>query len=164
MSQISDSLWEVIRSHDGMKTEIGETVQLVYNRILNPEGNDKGGSSSLNSLVPVQKQADNTTSKTPSRHETEDISECEPNEPPGFSLSSHQHSNHVEQPKEEPQLPIPHDKRTSEKQSKEPDHLEDVIKPDNEGGGPPGFSAVKDGRQPFAGSDDDDLDAPPGFG
>ncbi|KAE9459468.1 hypothetical protein C3L33_08605, partial [Rhododendron williamsianum] len=164
MSQISDSLWEVIRSHDGMKSEIAETVQSVYNRILNPGGNDKGGSSSVNSLVPVQKQADNTTSQTASLCEMEDMSECEPKEPPGFSLSNHQHNNHVEQLKEEPQLPIPHDKRTIEKQSKEPDHPEDVIEPDNDNGCPPGFSAVEDCRQPCAGSDDDDLDAPPGFG
>lgn len=162
MRQISDSLWEIIRSHDGMKSEIAETVQSVYNRILNPGGNDEGGSS-LNSLVPVQKQVYNTISQTASFRETEDMSDCEPNEPPGFSLSNHHRNNHVEQPKEEPQLPIPHDDRTIEEQSKVPDHPEDGIEPENEDGGPPGFSAVEDCKQPCAGSDDD-LDAPPGFG
>lgn len=167
MSQISDSLWEIIRSHDGMKSEIAETVQSVYNRILNPGGNDEGGSL-LKSLVPVdntisQKQVDNTISQAASFREMEDMSDCEPNEPPGFSLSNHHRNNHVEQRKKEPQLPIPHDERTIEEQSKVPDHPEDGIEPENEDGGPPGFSGVEDCKQPCAGSDDD-LDAPPGFG
>ncbi|KAJ0960001.1 hypothetical protein J5N97_000234 [Dioscorea zingiberensis] len=37
MGQISDELWKVIRSNDGMKNEIKETVESVYNRLVNPE-------------------------------------------------------------------------------------------------------------------------------
>ncbi|KAF9601373.1 hypothetical protein IFM89_019105 [Coptis chinensis] len=33
--QISDALWGVIRSTDGMKSEINNIVESVYNRLLN---------------------------------------------------------------------------------------------------------------------------------
>ncbi|XP_057512971.1 uncharacterized protein LOC130795036 [Actinidia eriantha] len=157
MNQISDSLWEIIRSHDGMKSEITETVESVYSKLLNPRGNEEGESSSLNSLVPVEKQADHPVTQTASPREMVDMSDNEPKEPPGFSLSNHHQNNHVEQPKEELQLPMPYDKSTIEEQSKEPDHPEDTIEADNEDGGPPGFSASRDGS-------DDDPDVPPGFG
>ncbi|KAF9619565.1 hypothetical protein IFM89_007392 [Coptis chinensis] len=35
MGQISDALWGVIRSTDGMKSEINNIVESVYNRLLN---------------------------------------------------------------------------------------------------------------------------------
>ncbi|XP_031251039.1 uncharacterized protein LOC116108946 [Pistacia vera] len=38
MSQISDGVWEIIRSKDGMKSEIEETVQSVYDKLVNPGG------------------------------------------------------------------------------------------------------------------------------
>ncbi|KAF6160268.1 hypothetical protein GIB67_019037 [Kingdonia uniflora] len=44
MAQISDGLWEVIRSNDGMQSEIKETVESVYNRLsapINPTPVDK---------------------------------------------------------------------------------------------------------------------------
>ncbi|GFS33279.1 hypothetical protein Acr_00g0027600 [Actinidia rufa] len=163
MNQISDSLWEIIRSHDGMKSEITETVQSVYNKLLKPRGNEEGESSSLNSLVPVEKQADHSVTQTVSPHEMVDVSDNEPKEPPGFSLSNHHQNNHVEPPKEELQLAMPHDKNTIEEQNKEPHHPEDTIEADNEDGAPPGFSAVRESQQPCDGSDDD-PDVPPGFG
>ncbi|KAI4367928.1 hypothetical protein MLD38_016551 [Melastoma candidum] len=36
MALISDNLWEIIRSDDGMKIEIAETVQSVYDKLKNP--------------------------------------------------------------------------------------------------------------------------------
>ena len=36
MGQISDSLWEIIRSEGGMRSEITETVQSVYDKLANP--------------------------------------------------------------------------------------------------------------------------------
>lgn len=158
MSQVSDSLWEIIRSSDGMKSEITETVRSVYNKLLNPRGNEERGSSSLNSLVPVQKQADNITSQTASPDEVVGMSDNEPEEPPGFSLLNK--NNHMEQPKEELQLPMPHHRRPVQEQSKESNHTDDEMDEDS---GPPGFCPGGESKQPCGGSDDD-PDVPPGFG
>lgn len=38
LSQLSDGLWGIIRSEDGMKNEIRETVQSVYATLSNPRG------------------------------------------------------------------------------------------------------------------------------
>ncbi|KAJ0253320.1 hypothetical protein HA466_0110230 [Hirschfeldia incana] len=38
LSQLSDGLWGIIRSEDGMKNEIRETVQSVYSTLSNPGG------------------------------------------------------------------------------------------------------------------------------
>ncbi|KAI4372203.1 hypothetical protein MLD38_010467 [Melastoma candidum] len=38
MALISDNLWEIIRSDDGMKNEIVATVQSVYDKLKNPSG------------------------------------------------------------------------------------------------------------------------------
>lgn len=38
LSQLSDGLWGIIRSEDGMKNEIRETVQSVYATLSNPGG------------------------------------------------------------------------------------------------------------------------------
>ncbi|CAH8382421.1 unnamed protein product [Eruca vesicaria subsp. sativa] len=38
LSQLSDGLWGIIRSEDGMKNEIRETVQSVYTTLSNPGG------------------------------------------------------------------------------------------------------------------------------
>jgi hypothetical protein len=53
-SQISDGVWEVIRSADGMKNEITETVQSVYNKLVNPERKDDGESSTHGAMVHSQ--------------------------------------------------------------------------------------------------------------
>ncbi|CAH8391592.1 unnamed protein product [Eruca vesicaria subsp. sativa] len=36
LSQLSDGLWGIIRSEDGMKSEIRDTVQSVYATLSNP--------------------------------------------------------------------------------------------------------------------------------
>ncbi|KAJ4866224.1 Uncharacterized protein Rs2_52253 [Raphanus sativus] len=38
LSQLSDGLWGIIRSEDGMRSEIRETVQSVYATLSNPGG------------------------------------------------------------------------------------------------------------------------------
>lgn len=45
LSQLSDGLWGIIRSEDGMKNEIRETVQSVYDTLSNPGGAFQDGSS-----------------------------------------------------------------------------------------------------------------------
>ncbi|CAH9111937.1 unnamed protein product [Cuscuta epithymum] len=46
MSEISDNIWKVIRSVDGIKNEIAETVQSVCKRLLNPNAHQEGQTSS----------------------------------------------------------------------------------------------------------------------
>ncbi|KAA8521954.1 hypothetical protein F0562_012732 [Nyssa sinensis] len=166
MSQISDGLWEIIRSADGMKSEITETVQSVYSKLLNPIGNEEGCSSSPSGAVPLQKEVDNNASITASVAEIDGtLSDTEPKEPPGFSLCHHlQNNNHEEQHKEERQLPMSHDGRTTEEQIEVPHPPQDVLEPDSvDLSLPPGFSAVMVPKQPCDGSDED-PDVPPGFG
>ncbi|KAM0020747.1 hypothetical protein Hdeb2414_s0025g00670481 [Helianthus debilis subsp. tardiflorus] len=43
--QISVALWELIRSPDGMKTEITETVRLVYDKLMRPKRAENEGSA-----------------------------------------------------------------------------------------------------------------------
>ncbi|KAK9060771.1 hypothetical protein SSX86_021477 [Deinandra increscens subsp. villosa] len=43
--QISVMLWEIIRSPDGMKTEITETVKSVYDKLLRPKRAEKAESA-----------------------------------------------------------------------------------------------------------------------
>ncbi|XP_059643140.1 uncharacterized protein LOC132285000 [Cornus florida] len=165
MSQISDGVWEIIRSADGMKREITESVQSVYSKLLNPKENEEGESSSPNGVVvPLQTEAGNGGSTTVPVGEIDGtMSDNEPNEPPGFSLG-HQNSNQEEQPKEELQLPTSHDGRPTEDQKEEPHPSQDDVEPDNlDLSLPPGFSAIVEPKKPCNGSDED-PDLPPGFG
>ncbi|KAJ6415284.1 hypothetical protein OIU84_004137 [Salix udensis] len=50
-SQVSAGVWKVIRSADGMKNEITETVQSVYNKLVNPERKEDGESSTHGAMV-----------------------------------------------------------------------------------------------------------------
>ncbi|KAF2620242.1 hypothetical protein F2Q68_00042462 [Brassica cretica] len=45
LSQLSDGLWGIIRSEDGMKKEIRDTVQSVYTSLSNPGGVQEGPST-----------------------------------------------------------------------------------------------------------------------
>ncbi|CAN7020327.1 unnamed protein product [Brassica rapa subsp. trilocularis] len=45
LSQLSDGLWGIIRSEDGMKSEIRETVQSVYATLSNTGGVQEGPST-----------------------------------------------------------------------------------------------------------------------
>lgn len=66
LSQLSDGLWGIIRSEEGMKNEIRETVQSVYATLSNP-GGEKFRSSAREAehkiSTPVPKsRADSNTS------------------------------------------------------------------------------------------------------
>lgn len=163
MDQISDGLWEIIKSADGMNGEITETVQSVYNKLLKPNGY-QNGESSRSTAMPVRNGSDNNGSIMALASETDDtMFDGEPNEPPGFSQSDlHCKDYHEEQPKEvDP--PMPH-ALPKEEQKKELHHVEDVVEPDAlDPGSPPGFSASMEHKQPCDGSDED-PDVPPGFG
>lgn len=161
MSQISDGVWEIIRSGDGMKNEITETVQSVYNKLVEPEKKEEGESSPHDAVL-VQNVADNGGTIMASAVVGDDnVSDSEPNEPPGFSLSSN-HQN-IHEHKEELQLPLPC-AGPVEDQKELLNHSKDLLEADDvDLGMPPGFSTDAEHKQPRDGSDDD-PDVPPGFG
>lgn len=98
MNHIPDRLWEIIRSDDG-KSEITKTVQSVYNKLVNPKGNEEGNSSSPNILAQFQNgTGNNSFQKAPASEINDPMSDNELNEPPGFSMSNiHQSNSHGEQ-------------------------------------------------------------------
>ncbi|XAR70377.1 hypothetical protein NMG60_11027216 [Bertholletia excelsa] len=163
MSQISDRLWDIIRSPNGMKGEITETVQSVYNKLLDPIGRDGAGTSS-NGMGPVQEQVDNNISQTASPCHMDDITENDPNEPPGFSVSNHHQNNHVVQTEGDLQMLMPYDKAPTDEQSNGPHPVEELIEQDNiDLSGPHGFCAAGESKA-LGNNGDDDPDMSPGFG
>ncbi|KAG5249249.1 Midasin [Salix suchowensis] len=156
-SQVSAGVWKVIRSADGMKNEITETVQSVYNKLVNPERKEDGESSTHGAMV-----VDNGTNykglvKASSVSMDDNLSNSDPNEPPGFSLSNN-HQNSYHEKREELQLPIPR-----EAKKKRPNHSEDMLEVNDVDLVPPGFSADAEPKEPCD-SSDEDPDVPPGFG
>ncbi|GAB4856961.1 hypothetical protein Ancab_014879 [Ancistrocladus abbreviatus] len=160
MNQISDGLWEIIRSSDGMNAEIRETVQSVYNKLANPQGNEVGESASSSGQVPIQRGNGHNGSIKISSGSEGTLPDAEFREPLGFSKCNHMQSNHNET---KLQQPVPSDSRPLE-DGGEPDQCHEPF--DTEGADhslPPGFSSLGKRKQPSDGSDED-PDLPPGFG
>lgn len=160
MNQISDGVWEIIKSRDGMKSEINETVQSVYSRLSNPQGSQGAEPSSNTDAMEVEIRPDNNGSIVAlPENSTGTFFDNEPNEPPGFALHDlHQNSNLEEQPKVEPR-----DKLPSEEHQREARCSNDVFNGDNVN--PtirPAVSTTEEQNQQGDGSDED-PDLPPGF-
>lgn len=159
MNQISDCLWGIIRSSDGMKGEITETVQSVYNKLLNPKGKEKDESSTPH-MMEIQNGAEKSGSTLASASEVDvRLSDNEPKEPPGFSLSH----NNLKNINGDLQLPLSNEKGSAEEQQNVLRKLQDKLESEDVGHSPPGFYADKGHKQPCDGSDED-PDVPPGFG
>lgn len=157
MGQISDGLWEIIRSGDGMKTEITETVQSVYNQMVNPQGEAKGESPT--------KGAEFNGSAMVAEETNGSLPDGEVNEPPGSSLQNHIGSNNHEQQSQTHEAGP--SGRMSQEQGREPyPHGSNGSLPseteDGEPSPPPSFSLSKR-KHPSDGTDED-PDIPPGFG
>ncbi|XP_021901792.1 uncharacterized protein LOC110817517 isoform X1 [Carica papaya] len=164
LSQISDGLWGIIRSEDGMKSEITETVQSVYNKLVNPGGNKEVESSTGVTTPIVKGTIDNSSIKASVGEVGLTISDNEPREPPGFTLSNNHHvNNNDKQHENEVQLPMPCDKG-HEGQKEDSRHSANMLEADDADHSlPPGFSADVEQKQPSDGSDED-PEVPPGFG
>ncbi|XP_021901794.1 uncharacterized protein LOC110817517 isoform X2 [Carica papaya] len=135
LSQISDGLWGIIRSEDGMKSEITETVQSVYNKLVNPGGNKEVESSTGVTTPIVKGTIDNSSIKASVGEVGLTISDNEPREPPGH-----------------------------EGQKEDSRHSANMLEADDADHSlPPGFSADVEQKQPSDGSDED-PEVPPGFG
>lgn len=135
-----------------MKSEIMETVQTVYDKLVNP-GGTRVGDSSTSGMMAVTKEAGRHSPITFSSGKVDDtVSDYEPKEPPGFSLPhNHDDNNHEKQPQDRLQVPVTYNKEPVEESKEEPLHP-----------CPPGFSKEVEHRQPVDGSDED-PDFPPGF-
>lgn len=160
MSQISDGIWEVIRSGDGMKSEINKTVHSVYSRLVNPQGSQGGEPSSNADAMAVDSRPDNNGSIVTLPDESNGtFSDSEPNEPPGFALRVlHQNNNHEEQLREELQDKLPTEEHKGEIQRSEDVFDEDDVNLTTR----PAVSNTQEQKQPCDGSDED-PDLPPGF-
>lgn len=171
MDQISDGLWEVIRSSNGMKNEITETVQSVYDKLANPRGkevdenasapNDIEANGSLNPTCNGNTCDDEPAIPPgfpPCDHLQASVSQVEHKDPSGFSpCDNHQSNGGQEEHKESPS------KKQRPCEVVEELHCEVSGLPVIDGG-PPGFSpAFLDRKQGDEGSDED-PDVPPGFG
>ncbi|KAG7654041.1 hypothetical protein ISN44_As01g012590 [Arabidopsis suecica] len=102
LSQLSDGLWGIIRSEDGMKNEIRETVQSVYATLSNPGGKKCGTSArKVEHKIPTpfpETRADSNTSPASKQKQElvqrvvednkgeacSDDNEEDPELPPGF--------------------------------------------------------------------------------
>lgn len=87
MSQVSDGVWSIIRSADGMKSEITETVQAVYDNLSNPQGKDNGESSCHKASRSVQNKLESNGDSAGGIETNGVLLDGGPNEPPGFGLT-----------------------------------------------------------------------------
>lgn len=160
MSQISDGLWDIIRSEDGMKNEIAGTVHSVYNRLLNP--NAKEGESSSQYERQIQKGSENNGVVPRVACTNDDMVVNKPRGRPGSPYPSDKQATHEALPKEGlvPVLP----KGPVQEQNENPCHSKDESMPDDQDmGAPPGFSVILENKQ-ACDDGDEDPDVPPGFG
>ncbi|KAJ9549997.1 hypothetical protein OSB04_022540 [Centaurea solstitialis] len=149
--QISEGLWEIIRSPDAMKNEITETVKSVYDKLSRPK-QDENGESLGHDPKRIRKEHDGHRSNPGSSYEADGLSN-EPKEPPGFSQTvTHPIDVDLQQTKMDGNIGLVVEQEEKEKEKPEkPLKNDGGFKQQNEEGGDDGGS-------------DEDLDAPPGFG
>ncbi|KAL5748619.1 hypothetical protein ACOSP7_025662 [Xanthoceras sorbifolium] len=155
-SQISEGLWAIIKSEDGMKSEIAETVESVYSKLVNP-GGIRVVEPSTHDVSLVNKEAGGSCPMKASAGEVDDtVSDNEPKEPPGFILSHNPNNNNHPSQRQEGLQAMPYVKEPAEEQKEEPQCSQDMLEP-------PGFSTNVEHKQPCD-DNDEDPDVPPGFG
>ncbi|KAL1568993.1 hypothetical protein AAHA92_00529 [Salvia divinorum] len=157
MNQVSDGLWNIIKSAEGMQSEIKETVQSVYNKLSSPEGKDNGEPSSRKDSSPVNKLESCDATGAFAANDT--LSDEDFNKPLGFALRRNKKNqmNNVDRPNRRKRKAI-------KAKVGENWQLEDLEEPDNlDYDAPPGFSSVFKHKHTGDASDED-PDVPPGFG
>ncbi|KAL6579033.1 hypothetical protein OROMI_009249 [Orobanche minor] len=161
MSQICDGVWNAIRSADGMKHEITETVQSVYDELTNPSRKGNGEASSHNVPQFVRNEHENNINgeSTGAMETKGTLSDGEPNEPLGFGSSD------VNQRNKNSQINPPNSNgRAVEENKGDSLHLEGLSEPDSmECDAPPGFPSILK-HNSLRHAIDEDPDVPPGFG
>ncbi|KAF8010311.1 hypothetical protein BT93_J1053 [Corymbia citriodora subsp. variegata] len=154
MGEISESLWEIIRSADGMRGEIEDTVQSMCSKLLKPSGEGM--------QTPMQRIDHSRSNAVPSS-ETNAVFNNEQKEPLGFCPPT-TNQNHGEQHNERVQVSVFHEKGFSEDLRNEQNHSDKVLTPDDvDAGIPPGFSGNVE-KWKLSNDAEDDPELPPGFG
>ncbi|KAK1320573.1 hypothetical protein QJS10_CPA03g00385 [Acorus calamus] len=152
MGQISDALWQVIRSDGGMKAEIRDTVTSVYNKLIDSKAKKVEVIPADDKSKIANKKADSPPNASP---EEEFISiDSEPDEPLGFTLRDQLINGSS------------HEERKDVRPIKKEIHGSSLdLSRGNDSEIPPGFGGfvVQEGPS-HSGNDDDDPDVPPGFG
>ncbi|GAB2300927.1 hypothetical protein Dimus_034962 [Dionaea muscipula] len=159
MNQISDGLWEIIRSTDGMKTEITETVHSVYDKLINPQRKEEEvESASSLGTVPKKRASPHDGLAKGSSEIDGMITDGDLKEPPGFPVNNH---TTAENHGTEMQHRSPSEQRVlEEKEEPPPPQSEPFETEDGDPSVPPGFS----GNHKLSDGSDEDPDVPPGFG
>ncbi|XP_042020343.1 uncharacterized protein LOC121768065 isoform X2 [Salvia splendens] len=143
MNQISDGLWNIIKSADGMQSEIKETVRSVYDKLSNPGGKDNESRDAAGAFAASDTLSD------------EDL-----NEPIGFALRRKKKKNQMNN------VDRPNRRKRKAIKAKVGDswQLDELEEPDNlDYDAPPGFSSVLEHKHSGDASYED-PDVPPGFG
>ncbi|KAL2902267.1 putative ciliary rootlet coiled-coil protein 2 [Bienertia sinuspersici] len=161
MSQISDGLWEIIRSGGDMKTEIRETVQSVYDKLLNPQKTAEVDSTSSLDQVTVRQENEFSKPVMVSGESNGTMTNGEPKEVPGFSRHSHMVTNSHDSLSES-QKSSPDNKRLPE-QERELHRCSPSTTKEKDDSPSPGLSPSGKRKRASDGSDED-PDIPPGFG
>ncbi|CAJ1943534.1 unnamed protein product [Sphenostylis stenocarpa] len=158
MGEISESLWQIIRSGDGMKSEIMETVQCVYDKMANPKRKDEV-LLSTSDVMPIQRQGE-----TASAAEFNDtLHENEPDEPPGFTLVHNNLNSNNQDDHDKGKVHVQTQGLTTEWKEDSHPSQDTLGEDDVHTNAPPGFSMDVE-QKPPSGSSDEDPDVPPGFG
>ncbi|KAG6399254.1 hypothetical protein SASPL_140730 [Salvia splendens] len=158
MNQISDGLWNIIKSADGMQSEIKETVRSVYDKLSNPGGKDNGESSSRKDSSPGNKLESRDAAGAFAASDT--LSDEDLNEPIGFALRRKKKKNQMNN------VDRPNRRKRKAIKAKVGDswQLDELEEPDNlDYDAPPGFSSVLEHKHSGDASYED-PDVPPGFG
>ncbi|XP_004298718.1 PREDICTED: uncharacterized protein LOC101307693 [Fragaria vesca subsp. vesca] len=155
MSRISDGLWGIIRSSDGMQSEISETVRSVYDKLANPEDNVEDGSKGCVGEVQVKCSDDGLVVGAVSGG-VDGVSHNEMKEPPGFSVAyNHEGENNHEVERLHCEKGGVIEQRGTLQDKMETEDVDRVVAP--------GFSTDMEHKEGCDGSDED-PDVPPGFG
>ncbi|KAL5991382.1 hypothetical protein ACLOJK_012290 [Asimina triloba] len=168
MGLISDAVWAVIRSEDGMKNEITETVKSVYNKLANPQGKDvQGGSSATRDVSnndtngPLSgSTSDDNPSSAVTASEQNPPSKSTPSELPLPSSCNHDQTGDSQESQRKELIPGP--PQPSEGANNESHDTPDASQASNDQ--PPEIAVTCSEDKQRGDASDEDPDLPPGFG
>ncbi|XP_057524089.1 uncharacterized protein LOC130803883 [Amaranthus tricolor] len=160
MNQISEGLWEIIRSGDSMKTEIRETVQSVYDKLLNPHRKIETESASSSGQASGKEQIESSGSVKASGDYNGTMSDGNHIDSRGCFQHNHTVANNHNSESETQQS---HPSNKSEELTRGPRNDVDPS-PKKDGSSPPPSFSSSGKHKRASDADDEDLDIPPGFG
>uniref|UniRef100_A0A1J3FB56 BOD1/SHG1 domain-containing protein n=1 Tax=Noccaea caerulescens TaxID=107243 RepID=A0A1J3FB56_NOCCA len=100
LSQLSDGLWGIIRSEDGMKNEIRETVQSVYDTLSNPGSSTREAQHN----IPIPKGETSSCPQINASKQKQEVVQRALEENKGEACSSNYIDNNCDE-EDDPELP-----------------------------------------------------------